>query len=834
MAVADVVKFRGMRNRSERFSFAGFVIFFGVMLLGMQIFEQYFGWRVGYNPALGGYWFGIGSHKFYYPGQWIIWAFTFVQAKGALAHELRVMELGAIGSSLLAVVVGYIFYYRRSLEKEDVEGLHGDAKFADDNAVRNMKLLSDSLRGLIIGAYMFAAAELHFLRYTDNAHLLLCAPTRGGKGVSIVIPMLLTYGESVLVNDIKGENYELSAGFRHRSGSLCMRMDPTHVPRMSIDGVTLGLNTCRYNIFNEIRIFSDWDVQDTQNIAAAIADPDGKGMDDHWVSTSYELLTGLFLHLKYAGLDASLAGASRFLGDPSFNPAEQMFNEMINEKHDPGYSMGWTDTMSRPTGTHPVIADAASTMLKKEEKERNSVLSTAKTRLALFMEPIVARNTSRSDFVISDLMNHLKPVSLYMVVPPSDKERLRPFTRLFITFLIRRMGARMDFQDGASANSYLHPLVGVIDELPSLRKLDALEDALSYIAGYGIRFFLIYQDDPQLLDEKKGFGSNQQIKSGCQVQIYFTPNTHQTAESISKMLGTRTVEVQRATFSGRRMGPMMDQMSVNIDHQRRDLMLPEEVRQMKEDETLIFIRGQDPIRGKKVPYYQVPMLLDRARLPAPMRVGMAWRKGEEKSEPLTENWLMLTVEREKGQLWAYINVYSDYPSVKPVIKQVVLATGEVIELEGALVDEDGRPWVGDLPLRKGVLRYRIDYAAHPLFDFDEKFEAHLPLSNADGFEALQQTGFYVALSEHERDARFEMRKKVNVEYGKEPRFIEVGINTRCEGKIYWQSEKCVVMQWEEDAYYVHNKAQLDVQPKIGDYCVIKYQKWRGHVEIQKP
>lgn len=116
--------------------------------------------------------------------------------------------------------------------------------------------------------------------------------------------------------------------------------------------------------------------------------------------------------------------------------------------------MGWVDTFGKPTKTHPMIANAAKTMLNKEDKDRSGVLSTAKSLLSLYLDPIVARNTSTSDFLVRDLMTSEKPVSLYYVVASGDMERMTPLTRLFYAIFIRRNASEMEFEGGQSKANY--------------------------------------------------------------------------------------------------------------------------------------------------------------------------------------------------------------------------------------------------------------------------------------------------------------------------------------------------------------------------------------------
>src|SRR5947209_8853095 len=154
--------------------------------------------------------------------------------------------------------------------------------------------------------------------------------------------------------------------------------------------------------------------------------------------------------------------------------------ELENFPHDPTRSHGWRMPESERTATHPVVREKVREMLDKEDKDFSGVLSTAKTALTLYSDPLVSRNTSASDFTIDDLVNHTRPISLYLVVPPSDKIRLRPLIRLIFTMIVNRLTERMEI----------------------------FADALSYMAGYGLKAYLITEDIRQIVDE---YGPNESI-----------------------------------------------------------------------------------------------------------------------------------------------------------------------------------------------------------------------------------------------------------------------------------------------------------------------------------
>jgi len=339
----------------------------------------------------------------------------------------------------------------------------------------------------------------------------------------------------------------------------------------------------------------------------------------------------MILHVCYEqalyGRVACLADLAQVFTRPGSSFRDTL-EELLNFEHDPNYQHGWLMLTGERTPTHPVVREKAQEMLDKEEKDFGGVLSTAKTALTLYSDPLVARNTSASDFTINDLVNHERPISLYLVVPPSDKIRLRPLIRLIFTMTVNRLTEKMVFE-GAEQRRNRHRLLLLIDEFPSLNRMEVFADALSYMAGYGLKAYLITQDIRQIVD---AYGNNESIVSNCHVRIAFAPNQYETAELLSKMTGTTTVQKASYNFSGSRFSPVMGHVNASVEHVERPLMTPDEVLRLqpplkKSDgssesivspgQMLIFVSGHYPILGTQMLYFLDAVLAHRAEIPPP-------------------------------------------------------------------------------------------------------------------------------------------------------------------------------------------------------------------------
>lgn len=607
-----------------RATLAGLALLTGFNLAATQFIAHKF----GYQPALGEPLIRLGQGAIYQPFSWCLWGFRHCTSKDMrIRRPLFEGEMIVLGGCVLSMVAFFVLTNRRARRlSENAEDLHGSARWASREDILRTGLLQTD-RGVYVGGWFDEGRRrLHYLRHNGPEHVLAFAPTRSGKGVGLVIPTLLAWDESAIIYDIKGENWAKTAGFRTQQGQICFKFSPVEAASSS-----------RFNPLSEIRLFTPRDVSDAQNIAdMIIRSGEDSPMERHWEDSAASLTTGMILHACYSaaaeGRVASLADLAGAFTRPGIDFRETL-NEMLSHPHDPEMSRGWRTSGGLNTSTHPVVSEKAQEMLDKENKELSGVLSTAKTALSLYSDPLVARNTAASDFTIDDLVNHERPVSLYLVVPPSDKIRLRRLIRLIFTMVVNRLTERMAF-DGSEQKRNRHRLLFLIDEFPSLNRMEIFADALSYMAGYGLKAYLITQDIRQIVD---AYGQNESIVSNCHVRIAFAPNQVETAELLSKMTGTATVQKASFNFSGSRFAPIMSHVNASVDHVERSLMTPDEIMRLRPPnkqgsggaerivepgDMLIFVSGHYPIHGMQMLYFLDPQLMRRATIPPPTEMAM--------------------------------------------------------------------------------------------------------------------------------------------------------------------------------------------------------------------
>ncbi len=581
----------------------GLKILFVVMALlaGLSIATQCFARKFGYDPALGGH-----IHYAYFPGMILFWASAWGDRYPAETQTAAAYGMATSASLLIAfLVIGRIV----SQSARGNDKLHGTAHWATQREIKASGLLGNT-EGVYVGGWTDKKGQMHYLRDNGPAHVLCFAPTRSGKGVGLVLPTLLSWGHSTVVSDLKGELWQLTSGWRkHHADNAVLRFEP---------GRDKGC--ARWNPLDEVRMGTVDEAGDIRNLTDTIIDPAGKGLEDFWQRSAANLLQAIITHILYKRerekTPANMQAVAYFLNDPK-RPGvklEEIFREMTEYPH------------LKDGSPVDLVVSMGNAMLAKPENERGSVISTMDSCLGLYKDPVVCKNTEKSDFRILDIMNAAKPVSLYLITTPDNKDRLCPLLRLLINMMLKKLAADVAYQDGRTIMAHQRRLLMMLDEFPSFGKLQPIAGGLAFIAGYGIKCYIISQDTVQF-DEV--YGDKNSIISNCHIQVMFPPNRLETAKYISQMLGETTVVERQYSLSGKRTSMLHGQVTESIRTDKRPLLTPDEVMALpgprknaqgdieQPGEMIIRVAGGAPIRGRQPLYFLDPVFLARARIPAP-------------------------------------------------------------------------------------------------------------------------------------------------------------------------------------------------------------------------
>lgn len=453
------------------------------------------------------------------------------------------------------------------------EKTFGDAKWAEPSDIERAGLRSKA--GMLLGqdgsGYFVSAGY---------QHSLLFAPTGSGKGVGFVIPNLLFWEESVVVHDIKLENYDLTSGWRTSVGHKCYVWNPA-----DSDG-----NTHCYNPLDWISTKPGQMVDDVQKLASLILPK-----QEFWENEARSLYLGVVLYL---------------LADPT---KIKSFGEVVRtlRSDDVIYNLAVAmDTLGKQM--HPVGYMNLAAFLQKPDKERGSVISTLNSSVELWANPLIDIATATSDFNIQ--MFKKEKTTVYVGLTPDNLKRLQPLMQIFYIQATEFLSRKMPGKDEPYGVMFL------LDEFPTLGKMDAFMNGIAYFRGYHVRLFLIIQDTQQLkgIYEESGMNS---FLSNSTYRVTYSANNYDTANLISQLCGNKTV--QQESYSKNKfidIGPK----SVNISETQRALLLPQEVMTLPRDEQILLIESFPPIKSKKIFYYKDKVFTKRLMKPVPVPQQVAY------------------------------------------------------------------------------------------------------------------------------------------------------------------------------------------------------------------
>lgn len=478
----------------------------------------------------------------------------------------RWLTIGALINGLIAAGLALAVGLNRS------RPLHGAARWASgaDLKAAGFRASQGIILGQVSGRLLIAGGA---------DHVMLYAPTRTGKGIGVVIPNLLAWPGSVVVLDIKRENYEATAGFRAEAGQRVLLFDP-----LAADG-----RTTRFNPLGHIDRSLSAAVMDELQRMSVMLFPGHDHADPFWSEAARTGFIGVGAYVaETADLPFSLGEIYRQLtrGD-----ARTRFPDIVRIRQQ-------TDAPLSP-GCASALADFCSS----SENTFASIRQTITSRMGLWLNPTVDAATATSDFDLRDLRQG--GLSLYLGASPDNMARVAPLYSLLFQQLVD-LNSRRLVQPGDQ------PVLVLLDEFARLGRAPVLAQAFSYLAGYGFRLLPVIQS-PSQLRALYGPDVADEIMTNCGIELVFAPKELKVAQDLSERLGYSTVT---AKSRSRPMGLGTGRRSTTASDHRRALMLPQELMQMSDRKMIVLKAGMPPVKADKIVFYRDRRFTSRQR-PAP-------------------------------------------------------------------------------------------------------------------------------------------------------------------------------------------------------------------------
>lgn len=489
---------------------------------------------------------------------------------------------GAVMWLVLNVVVFTALFSKPKRE------LHGSARFANDAEIRRAGFLPNdkeraklqtkkpSKPSILIGKH-----KNKFLEFFGNEFMFVAAPTRSGKGVAIVIPNLLHYPDSVMVLDVKNENWDLTAGFRAKYQDVYL-FSPNPTPQI-VNGEKI-YRSHRYNPLDYISRDEFERMKDIGDIAN-IFFPANSGNDtsDYFNSQAQRLFTGLVLYMiETPERPCTLAELMRIAESPV--PLNDWIVQTIEQRKSEGREL-----------SAECVQALMSYAGNPAENTRGGIDSTMKAPLIIFTDPVVAAATSASDFRLDKVRK--KKMTIYVGIQPNALPRFSKLLNIMFSQLLGINTQVLPEQD----DGLKHQCLVLLDEFTALGKVEIIQKSVAYMAGYNMRLMLIFQSKSQV-EGVYGKEGAKDIFANMACQVEYTPTEQDQAEELSRKLGTQTVKGKSVSRNRGKGGGG----SVSTSDQSRALMLPQELKEMDAEKEIIFFRRTPPIFCDKAFYYTSP------------------------------------------------------------------------------------------------------------------------------------------------------------------------------------------------------------------------------------
>ncbi|WP_164931769.1 type IV secretory system conjugative DNA transfer family protein [Dyella sp. M7H15-1] len=448
------------------------------------------------------------------------------------------------------------------------QSLYGEARFAKRSEITKADLDNRTGDGIVIGRMPGQPNKYLFASMARHPHVMLAAPTGSGKGVGIVIPNLLNWNHSVIVLDIKKENWTLTAGYRAKHGHACFLFDPANPKRI----------THRWNPLAYVRDDPALRVDDTQKIGNILF-PDIQGTDPIWTASCRSLFLGLTLYLlETDGKPRTLGQVAR----EAYSGDDKRWKRIIEERQKSG------KPLSAP------CMQALLDYVNTSDNTRTSIRKTFTSRFELFINPIIDAATAGNDFDLEALRK--KPMSIYLGITPDNLGRLAPLLNLFFQQIIDLNTRELPEHNPALK----YQLLLMPDEFRSLGKMQVLVEAIAFLRSYGVRLLAIFQS-PSQVREVYGDDVAKNFFQNFHVRIIYTPADIDVATEISRELGNMTFVTRSKS---RPMGFSKGSRLISDADHARALLLPQEVKDIGDDEEILLAKGCKPIMADKIRWYK--------------------------------------------------------------------------------------------------------------------------------------------------------------------------------------------------------------------------------------
>ena len=484
----------------------------------------------------------------------------------------------------------------------------GTARWATTRELKKLGLITEEPDGVILGqskdakGVITGSDSFRIKRFgsliSDNSayHAIVVGATGSGKGVGVIMPTLLTWKESVMIVDPKGESYGYTAGYRSTFSEV-FYFDPTMTAE---EAKERHIKPCHINPLDFIPRTADA-MAEIGNMCLAIHPNQSK--DPYWDKMPRMMLEMLIGHNLLKGKKKSIPEAASLI--MTTEKYATIFENILNSYEEDQFPE--SDPLS---GVAKMVQSNAALFFNMATNQNDEQLvthiSTVKGDLGIYTNPASAEILSYSDFSLDDIMDGEKPISIYMCIPVKQIERIMPMFKLIYSLILKSFLGR--------DQKHKHKLLMLLDEFSQFKKFETIAEQIPFVRSYGIKIMAFIQSISQL-DDYYGQNGAKALMDNFQLKVYLRATSPETTEYFERQLGKETLLMKKTSFSHNRKSQGVESYSESTSEQGRSLLTAEEILNLPLYEMIIFRPGMYPYLGKKIQHYADKRFAGKLNLP---------------------------------------------------------------------------------------------------------------------------------------------------------------------------------------------------------------------------
>lgn len=554
--------------------------------------------------------------------------------EGIFSSEVSVFNIFIACFILVVYVIELIFFIngvRNTIKRSKNKNAYtqGTARWATYEDLEDAKLVPSEPKGICFAQTYDAVPKddkgtdqkFHYEKLgkrllSDNTayHTLVIGGTGSYKGVSVAIPTLLTWKESVIFVDPKGESYEITGGYR------------SHFSNVFYFNTSNPAKSCHLNPLDFIP--RDKTAAAELGKIVHMIHPD-QSKDAYWDKAPRMLLEMLMGYVILHGERKSIPEAADLLYSGEGNGIFQTIlddmsitvdadgNELTKEEIEgDGKNKYKGKIVQRPRLStddplfplqQMVVANAIlfrDMAAGQDVQQLTTHLTTIKGDLDVYTR--AGAMLENTDFTLDEVCDAEKPISLYLCVSVAELQEVMPMFKLIYSLILKHLLK--------GSQKHKHRLLLGLDEFSQFKKFEIIAEQLPFVRSYGIKIMAFIQSISQL-DEWYGHDGRKAMMDNFQMKIFLKADENETLQYFETKLGKETLNKTSVSFSQNRKEQGISSSNESVSEVGRSLMTSEQLGKMPLSDCIVFSPEIPAYKARKIQYFSDERFKDKIKLP---------------------------------------------------------------------------------------------------------------------------------------------------------------------------------------------------------------------------